>query len=543
MSRYELSDGAVAEGFAAHVMRELDRIDPLDPDRPRVYADGTTRAELLRCMGEDAWWCASIGRAVVRADRDMFDLRDDDWLQERVETFLSARLRWAVDQRARHPDAARQIEPYVKFCQRQDSAAKARDMKASFKAHRPIAVSELDTEPSLMGTPLGVLDLDTGEMPADEADMEELYGGPKAEYLADMCRITRRTGGDLGSWARDVERKYDARWDEFVLEVMGGDAERAAFLQRALGYSLYGGNPEKATFVLWGPKRDNGKSTLMNAVKTALGDYAGTAGPGLLLQNRFENYTAANPVLAGLVGKRLVDVSEPPLGAELNGAMVKKLASGTDEISTRHLHRDEFSYVPQFTVWMHCNALPVVSDPSAVDPRHMFVVEFPVSFSGAFRDIGLAERFSTPDGMSTVLSWMVDGYLAYKEQGLNPPRCVTEATEQWLVTSGTWLDRFVSEHCVLGAGERCLVSDFRDAAYAYADGIGEEPMTVRELNKCLRQLSIVSKSYGSVRNYKGVSLKPSAKELAANASEDVHDVSESDQNGQESSSGKTIRLI
>ncbi|MEC4272943.1 phage/plasmid primase, P4 family [Adlercreutzia sp. R25] len=520
MRPYEMADGTEVSGFRASVMRALDAMDPLDPSRPRVYADGTTRAEMLRCMGE-ARWCDSIGAAVVPDCRDMFSLEGDEWLQRRIEEFLSARLAWALDQRARHPGHEKEIDPYVKFCQRQDTAAKARDMKASFKAHRRIDVSELDREPSLLGTPLGVLDLDTGLMPGEEAEEEAVWCDIEPDYAARMFRITRRTEADMGSDVRRVERRYDARWDSFVAEVMDGDAERAAFLKRALGYSLYGGNPEKATFVLWGPKRDNGKSTLMNVVKRALGDYAASAPAGLLLDCGRESYTAANPVLASLVGKRLVDVSEPPLGAALDCAMVKKLASGTDEISTRHLHRDEFSYVPQFTIWMHCNALPVVGDTTAVDPRHMFVVEFPRSFEGAERDTGLADRFATPDGMHTVLVWLAEGYRDYREQGLNPPACVTEATEQWLKSSGTWLDSFLRDRCVLGADEKCLVSDFKEAAFAYAEGLCEDKMTMREMNRYLRQLSIAPRPVHGKRWYYGVGLCETEAEAVVRDAENV----------------------
>lgn len=541
MSAGKAPRGAAEIGFAADVRRALDRIDPLAPGKPRVWGDGDTREQMLEAMGGAAW-CDSIGAAVVPSRRDMFRLEGPEWLQRRMELFLSARLAWALGQLEEHPTAAKEIAPFVKFCQKQDTGAKARDMASSFKAHRPIGVDELDGEPTLLGTPVGVIDLDRGTMPAQLSEEEAWWTGADADYLASMFRITRSTAADLGDWRENCPFEPDPRWEEFVLEVMGGDAGKAAFLQRALGYSLYGGNPEKATFVLWGPKRDNGKSTLMNAVRTALGDYAGTAPAGLLLTRRFEDYTAADPVLAGLVGKRLVDVSEPPPAAELNGAMVKKLASGTDEVATRHLHRETFSYVPQFTIWMHCNALPVVNDPSAIDPRHMFVVEFPVSFSAEDRDLSLPARFASKKGMRTVLQWLVDGFLMYKEEGLNPPASVTEATEQWLLQSGTWLDAFVRERCVLGGGERCLVSDFKEAAFAFCDSFGGERMTVREINKYLAKMGVRSMPIHGKRYYCGLGLdKEAVAELLREAEKTLEDADEKGTSPRENKCRKSAR--
>ena len=504
---YGLEDGTTVVGVAAAAMRSLDAIDPLSPDRATMYADGNTREELSNFL-DDLRWCESIGKCVVRGDRDMFELRDESHLYCLVEDFLTARLLWAQDQLRKHPDEKKRIGGYVTFCKRQDTITTAKNMKSSMKERLRIDVSELDTAPDMLGTEHGVMSLETGDLPADRIDWLSMAHVDVGKYDTLGYKVTKRVRGELDSAFRHVEHAYDERWDEFIDEIMDGDSEKADFLQRALGYSLYGGNPEKATFVLWGPKRDNGKSTLMNIVKHVLGDYADEAPAGILLVNRFENYTAANPVLAKLVGKRLVDVSEPPLGAELNGAMVKKLASGTDAVSTRHLHREEFSYIPQFTIWMHCNALPIVRDPSAVDPQHMFVIEFTRSFAPEERDMTLVDRFKGEDGMHTVLAWLLEGYQMYLERGLNPPECVRRATESWLVSSGTWLDRFIAERCVVSSEERCLVSDFKEAALAYCEEFGGDPMPVRKMNAYLQQLNVSNRPSHGKRFYRGVGLLP-----------------------------------
>ena len=226
-------------------------------------------------------------------------------------------------------------------------------------------------------------------------------------------------------------------------------------------------------------------------------------------------------MLAKLVGKRLVDVSEPPLGAQLNGAMVKKLASGTDELSTRQLHNKEFTYVPQFTLWMHCNALPVVLDPSAIDPEHMFVIEFTRSFTGKQRDLGLVDRFKTPDGMHTVLTWLLQGYLSYRDKGLDAPQSVREATGNWLGVSKSWLDFFLQERCETGSTLRCTVSDFNDAARAFCEQIGED-FQLRGVKAALKSMNIVQgRGTGGQRYYKGLALLPAPDDAVPQLSQTV----------------------
>lgn len=502
---YILTSGTVITGVKAQAFRALNKYDPTGPGKQVLCTDSQTRDELVFFI-QGIRYCPEIEKVVVPYGRDMFTLSDESYLLTLIEDYLSARVLWAKEEITLHPLVVDNIMPYYKFAIKQDSVAFAKKMLESVENRVLVPVALLDTDPASLGTPGGVYDLDAAEIRADTQDISLIYDGVDFdEYDAASFNITKQTRAELDSYSRGLSHTYDERWDKFILEIMGGDEERAAFLQRALGYSLYGGNPEKATFVLWGPKRDNGKSTLMNIVKYAIGDYADDAPAGLLLYNKFENYTAPNAVLAKLVGKRIVDVSEPPLGAELNGAMVKKLASGTDAVSTRRPYGDEFSYIPQFTLWMHCNALPIVHDVTAVDIEHMFVIEFPVSFTGAARDMGLTDRFKTQNGAFTVLSWLLKGYNEYKNQGLNPPRCVKQATQSWLLNSGTWLDAFIRDYCVMGSDKMITTGSLREAAKAYCEERGDT-FTLKWFKESLRAMNISEVHKSDGKYYLGIKL-------------------------------------
>lgn len=500
------------DGLEAAAMRCLDEFDPLGPSEDNRLNDLQTSREL--CFWLDGWrWCPELGCAVA-PNGDMLRQCGEDELRRMCSAFLKARIVWADNERrkadaADDADGLKRAKAYLKFAEAQATATNLSRQVSGLKAgDMPrVAACDLDAESEVMGTPDGVLDLKTGALVDETAYWQERAG---VEAVARCHDITKRTAARLDNPRTFTEFGYDDRWDEFVLQIMDGDEEKAAFLQRALGYSLLGGNPEKATFVLWGPNRNNGKSTLMNAVKRALGDYACSTDVGIVLEQRFRNAGAASPEVAKLAGKRLVDLPEPPAGARLDSSKVKLYASGADSVTARFLNRDSFEFIPTFTLWMHCNALPVVDDPSALNGGGMHVIEFSRSFADGERDMGLLDRFATETGMHTIIEWMLRGLTEYRRQGLNPPASVRGASQAWSANSGTWLDGFVRDECVLGSGLRVPVNDLKEAMRAYCEEHGEEMMTMRAVNRYLKQLNVMSRNSNNTRYYFGIDRAPRA---------------------------------
>ena len=161
--------------------------------------------------------------------------------------------------------------------------------------------------------------------------------------------------------SRDVKCK---RWEKFIKEVTQNDADKADFLQRALGYSMLGMSNEECMFILHGKTTRNGKSTLLNTIETMLGDYAKVAPVGMICRgDRQKDAEAASPTLAGLKGKRFVTMSESNEYGKLDEEKIKQLTGG-EEISARALYQSAITFKPQFTLWLSCNDLPMVTDKS-----------------------------------------------------------------------------------------------------------------------------------------------------------------------------------
>lgn len=230
-------------------------------------------------------------------------------------------------------------------------------------------------------------------------------------------------------------RKCD-RWYEFVDEIMEGDKEKAAFLQRALGYSLLGVNREECMFLAYGRTR-SGKGTLFNTIAKVLGlgtdnGYGGSVNSSLVCESKFKDrdYNAPEPMLADTVGLRYITLSETKKGALLDVNAIKSL-TGRDPRKTRQLHCPAFTFTPQFTMWLSTNFLPKVNDDTLFKSDRLWVIEFNKHFDGDDRDFSLKEIFENKDNQGVILKWLLDGYRMYTEVGLNPPACVREATARY----------------------------------------------------------------------------------------------------------------
>ena len=136
-------------------------------------------------------------------------------------------------------------------------------------------------------------------------------------------------------------------------------------------------------FILHGKTTRNGKSTLLNTIETMLGDYAKVAPVGMICRgDRQKDAEAASPTLAGLKGKRFVTMSESNEYGKLDEEKIKQFTGG-EEISARALYQSAITFKPQFTLWLSCNDLPMVTDKSLFASERIKVIEFNRHFSPA----------------------------------------------------------------------------------------------------------------------------------------------------------------
>lgn len=280
----------------------------------------------------------------------------------------------------------------------------------------PISTSarSLDADPYLFNTSNGTLDLRTGEM----------FGNRRSDL------ITKLSGGTVTG---DV---HSAEWEAFIERILP-DPEIRSFVQRLFGYAMLGKVSEHVMPIFTGSGA-NGKGTLRDAVMSAFGDYATEVDPAILMESKHERHGTFRMRLRGA---RLVFVSETEKDRRFSEATMKRLTGG-DPIEANLMHRDPITFDPSHTLIMLTNHLPQVSGDDPAVWRRILVVPFDTVIPEAERDGELPERLRLAG--NAITSWVYDGWLDYRKQGLNPPEAVKGRTKAYQDASDT-LGRFLGE--------------------------------------------------------------------------------------------------
>jgi putative DNA primase/helicase len=411
---------------------------PADGEMVFHYTDSGNAEAFTAWHGDDLRYDHRRGRWLVW-DTHRWQPDADAKVRRRAKAAMRRRLQTAA---AITDDDKRKRA--VKWSLDSESRGRLEACVSLAQAELPIADAGdgWDTDPWLLATPSGVVDLRTGQArPGRRSD-----------------RLTMSTG---------VPFDPDAtcpRWERFVSEVFAGDAELMSFVHRAVGYSLSGITTEQCLFLLYGSGA-NGKGTFSKTLMAAFGDYASNMPFSTIEMHQ----RAAIPNdLAALVGRRFVVASETNDEARLNEARIKAL-TGCDPITARFLHSEFFTFDPLATFWLSVNHKPVVRDDSHGFWRRIRLVPFTQTFPVT---PGLAEDLHAE--LPGILAWAVRGCLAWQRDGLVPPSAVVDATQTYASDSDP-LAGFIDDACVVApgveAGGKLLFDNYR--SWAIAQGLSE----------------------------------------------------------------------
>lgn len=373
-----------------------------------------------------------------------------------------------------------------------------------FAACRPemaVAASTLDQNRMLLNCDNGVLDLTS--MQLRPHDMES--------RITKVCR---------GQW---VPGLGETRWSKFVTEILPDEQVRL-FVQRLMGSALPGRVREHVLPILTGTG-GNGKSTFIEAVLWALGDYGMQADPALLMASRSDSHPTGQ---AALQSRRLAVCMETAQGRHLDAPTAKKLTGG-DTITARYMRKDFFSFEPSHTILMVTNHKPVIDGSDDALWRRLVVIPFDQVFSREDADPDLKEALETePDA---VLSWMIEGWREYRDKGLCIPSAVRAATDSYKTDSDA-VGRFLSEMtyetqfgsepsaAVFAAWQRWCVTNGEEAATQKSFS---EELTRRGLQKIKTGgrmtwkgfMLLTSENENQGREREGVNVPPHARAYAS----------------------------
>lgn len=353
-----------------------------------------------------------------------------DEAKERRDTQLSA---WAV---------------------RSESAAGVHGMleMAHSEASVVITTAALDTDPWLLNTPSGTVELRTGKL--------------RTAHRDDL--ITKVTAAPFDP---DAECP---RWLQFLDEIFihadfTVDQDLIDYMQRLAGYALTGSIREQMFAVCYGTGR-NGKTVFLNVMRGMLGDYSVTTPTDLLLSARD---SAPGHALAILHGRRFVGCAETDAGRRLNESMVKNI-TGSDKIPARWLYGQPFEFDPTHKLFLATNHKPDIKGTDEGIWRRIHPIPFLRTIDPAKVDDELEQKLR--DEWPGILAWAVRGCLDWQDGGLRPPTAVIEARASYRQESDH-IRRFIEDCCECIPGAQVATGKLFAVYRQWCEGEAEQPLS------------------------------------------------------------------
>ncbi len=365
------------------------------------------------------------------------------------------------------------------------SAAGFRNTIYMAKTHPKIRISHaaLDADPWTLATPTGAIDLRTGHL-----------------HQHDPARLT------LGCTNATPDSSLPAPyWFAFLDELTEGDPELTRFLQIAMGYSLTGFVEPHALFLLTGGG-GNGKGVFIRAIKHALGSYAISASPHLLLQKRSEQHATG---IADLYRKRIATIAEVEEGKGWDEVELKALVD-SDKIRARRMREDAWEFDPTHHFWVSGNYTPNVRGVDNGVWRRLFLIPCASSKVG-LEDLVLKQKLE--DEAPRILAWAIEGCIEWQRRGRR-----LEPTTRMIAAKASYRDEsdpvgaFVLEKCDVGEGFEATAAQVYTAYcdWAMRNGEASSPPTSTFLGRRLARYAKHARGANGVRKWVGLRMRTAA---------------------------------
>ena len=344
----------------------------------------------------------------------------------------------------------------------------------------PARITEFDSDPMLLNCNNGVLNLATGQLiPHDPAQ-----------------RHSKITLIDYDPAAKCP------RWLAFLCRVMGDDDDMINFLQRAVGYTLTGATGEQCLFFTYGTGA-NGKSVFLEILLLLLAEYGTNARADTFMLKT--NGGGIPNDIARLVGMRFVGISETESGQRMAESLVKDMTGG-DTVTARFLHKEFFSFQPEFKLWIRGNHKPNIRGTDDGIWRRINLIPFDVQIPEAERDPRLPEKLRAE--VPGILRWAVDGAIAWQRDGLRVPEKVRTATREYRTEMDRLAD-FIAERCTTGSGFSGFAGNLYKAYSSWCIESGEHAMSQTAFGLALVERGYHKQKTGGRKKYAGIGLNVS----------------------------------
>jgi putative DNA primase/helicase len=457
-------------------MDDFDLGNELQQDRDYHLTDMGNAERLVDLHGKDFRYCFPMRKFFVWDGKRWNG--DNMGLMRRMCKDV---VRGMIEEAAKVEDesARKTLCQYALKC---ETVKKARDMMefAQSEDGIPILPEDLDQNIFLINCLNGTVDLQTGELRSHRRN----------DLITKLAPANYNPDAPCEAWLKHLQK------------IMGGNESLIEFLQRALGYSLTGDTSERKIFIEYGSGA-NGKTITNDTIASVIGDYAARTPTETLLIKR--NDGIPNDV-ARLKGARFVYASEAESGKRLAESLIKDL-SGGDKISARFLHQEFFEFHPEFKIWLATNHKPIIegTDKAIWDRIRLIPFEVRIPENERIPKSIMLDTFKNEsDG---ILTWLIQGCLAWQRDGLGCPEEVTAATTAYRNEMDV-LGDFLNNRCVFGDNYTVSAKNLYEAYKEWGENNGCDVIAKNEFGKKLNERGIDSYQGSGNRSMRaGIGLK------------------------------------
>jgi hypothetical protein len=295
----------------------------------------------------------------------------------------------------------------------------------------------------------------------------------------------------------DMEYMEDVKQRLFY-NSLGKEVGDYTILQLARG--LAGDMMKRILFGL-GPS-NTGKGVLTTALMLACGDYIGSFNAENLAYRQSSNDEAQIMRWAMLLRyKRIVISNEIKSTVELNGNMIKKIASGGDPLIGRNHGGKETEFIAQFLPFVLANDLPNFKPyDDAVDNRVRVIgynksyVDEPSNLFELKKDDNIKNELKELRFQRVFVGLLIRAYLEYKTNGEpDDPAEVLQAKENWVAQDNSVIDTFMKDYEITN----------NPTDFIYSSQI-EDWIESNKMGISMKKFGMELKKYCAIRDFKEV---------------------------------------
>lgn len=441
--------------------------------------------------------------------------RDDDGLarrcfrrvKERQFNFGDTLLNAYLELRAIDPDgqptkdAGKKWRDWMAFAR---SSGNNRTANAALEAATnnigaTVQEDRLDGDIHLLGFDNGILEMGPDGATFRAANRSDFVTlSTNVEFVPLETQV--RSGGEP---ARGV-RMWQSYLERFI-----PDEDLRRFVQKVFGYCLLGRNTERLGIFLQGDT-STGKSTILEAIMAALGDYASP------VEMEIFKDRALNPGLAQALPRRIITTTEAGAANNMHADTFKRM-TGNDMLTAELKGVNTIiRRVPAFVPVIATNSSPNIEGADEALGRRLLVIPFDQKVTRDDVDPSASGNLRET-AKQAVAAWMVDGYQMYAREGLKQsewPIAVTGRTAEF-VHGLNDIGEFVADHVELALGENVSSREVYDryVQWATVDQNIEKPYAMRGFTNRMKEQGyapkVVKAGKTTVRAYPDIKLKES----------------------------------